>query len=129
MTEVKVSTSPFTDSVAGAIRIEAPEFTHIAPEGVHPHMARITVEYVPRETTLDGDSVGEYFIGFRNETMTPEVAVQKICGELAKACDPMMLNVTSNYAPRYGVATSPQARFVHPDAQQKQQGPRIVAPH
>lgn len=126
MTDVKVNTSPFKEKVAGAIRVEAPEFTHLAPEGFHPHMARITIEYVPRETTLDGDSLGEYFVGFRDQKMTAEEAVHTICKDLSEACTPMMMNITSNYAPRYGMATSPNARFVHPDAAQG--GQRIIAP-
>lgn len=128
MTELKVSKSPFTSEVAGATRIEAPEFTHLAPEGPHPHMGRITVEYVPRELVLDGDSVGEYFISFRDMKVKPEAAVQMICEELSAACQPMMMNVASQYAPRYGMATSPSARFMHPDAQQQAAGTRIVAP-
>lgn len=120
MTELKVNTSPFTGEVAGAVRIEAGEFTHLAPEGSHPHMARITIEYVPIETTLDGDSVGEYLISFRDLSLTAEEAVVKICDELVSACKPMMMNVSSQYAPRYGAATNPQARYVHPDATKKQ---------
>lgn len=128
MTELKVNTSPFTGEVAGAVRFEAPEFTHLAPEGLFPHMARITVEYVPRETTLDGDSLGEYFISFRDIKMTVEEAVQSICKDLSDACQPMMMNVGSQYAPRYGMSTSPSARYVHPDAQQAANTPRILAP-
>ena len=115
MTELKVHKTPFGGQIGGAVRIEAPEFTHLPMEGVHPHLARITIEYAPREVTLDGDSVGEYFISFRDIKLTPEEAVQKICDELCAACEPMMMNVTSNYAPRTGVATSPQARFQHPE--------------
>lgn len=128
MTELKVNTSPFTGEVAGAIRLEAAEFTHLAPEGQFPHMARITIEYVPRKSTLDGDSLGEYFVSFRELRLTAEEVVQKICEELAAACQPMMMNIGSNYSPRYGIATSPSARYVHPDAQQGQNAPRIVAP-
>lgn len=128
MTELKVNKSPYTEEVAGAIRIEAPEFTHLAPEGAHPHIGRITVEYVPRELTLDGDSVGLYFISYRDLKITAEEAVQQICDELVRACQPMMMNVSSNYSPRYGMATSPQARYVHPDAQQQKNASRIIAP-
>jgi 7-cyano-7-deazaguanine reductase len=119
MTEVQTHKSPYTGEVAGAVQIVAPEFTHFPPEGVFPHLARITIEYVPREMTLDADSVGEYCIGFRDERLTQEEAVQKICEELCAACQPMMMNVTSQYSMRNGLAASPQARYVHPDAGQK----------
>lgn len=126
-TDLKIETSPFKGGeIAGAIRIEAPEFTHLS-ETPYPHMARLQIEYVPRESVLEGESVGEYFQTFRNSKLTPEEAVHAVCADLAKACDPMMLTVQSNYSPRGAVATNPQARFVHPEAQQ--QGPRIVAPH
>lgn len=128
MTEIKVNKSPYTEKVAGATRIEAPEFTHLAQEGIFPHFGRITIEYVPRETVLDGDSVGEYFIGFRDMKLNPEEAVQMICDELVAACEPMMMNVQSQYSPRHGMATNPQARFMHPDAQQQKNGARIIAP-
>lgn len=116
---IRTHKSPYTGEIAGAIRIEAPEFTHFPPEGNFPHLARLTIEYVPRDSTLDGDSVGEYCIAFRDDKLTPEEAVQKVCEELCAACQPMMMNVTSQYNMRAGVALSPQARYVHPEANQK----------
>lgn len=125
MKNLKVNTSPFTGDIAGAIRIEAPEFTHLALDNIHPHIGRITIEYVPRELTLDGDSVGAYFIAFRSLILTPEEAVQKICSELTETCKPMMMNVQSNYSPRSGIATNPQARYVHPETNEKRK-PSII---
>ena len=124
MTEIKVNDTPFNGTIGGAIRIEAPEFTHMPQAGLIPYMARITIEYAPRKSTIDGDSLGEYFATFRDIKLSPEEAVQKICEELSSACEPMMMNVSSNYTARDGVATSPQARFVHPETQ-RGQGPRI----
>lgn len=131
MNDLKLNTSPFNeaDGIGGAIRIEAPEFTHMTDGQQFPHMARLTIEYVPRELVLDGDSVSEYFQTFRDASVTPEEAIHAVCADLSKACEPMMMNVQSQYSPRNAIATNPQARFMHPESQQKQQGPRIVAPH
>lgn len=118
MTEIKTNDTPFGKTIGGAVRVEAPEFTHQPKEGTRPCNARITIEYAPREKTLDGDSLGEYFTSFRDVRLTPEEAVQQICEELSDACVPMMMNVSSQYSARDGVVVSPQARFVHPETQQ-----------
>lgn len=120
MTEIKINKTPFGGQIGGAVQIVAPEFTHLPKEGTLPLMARITIEYAPRENTLDGDDLGGYFASFRDVRLTPEEAVQQICDELCQACEPMMMNVTSNYTPRAGIGVHPQARFMHPEAAKQQ---------
>ncbi len=124
-TDIKIYKSPFLGSNSGGtIRIEAPEFTHRSNATRIPHMARIVIDYVPRESCLDGDAIGEYMISFRDEEMSPEEAIHTICKEIAEALEPMAITVSSNYSPRDGVAASPQARWQHPSTQQPTQ--RIV---
>lgn len=126
MNDIEVKTSPFSGEVAGAVRIEAPEFTHKS-ETPYPHMANLKIEYVPRELVLEGESLGLYFQTFRDATLTPEEAVNAVCADLSKVCEPMMLTVQSNYAPRGAIAVNPQARYMHPTANQPQN--RIQVPH
>ena len=112
--------------VAGATRIEAPEFSHMSTTSEVPEMASLRIEYVARQETLIGESVATYLQSFRNVKLTPEEAIQRVTKELAQACMPLTLQVVSNYSPRDGIALNPTGRFMHPEAQQAQPQSRSV---
>jgi 7-cyano-7-deazaguanine reductase len=118
--------SPYSGEYSGAVRIDVNDFTHLAGQA-DPWFANVQIEYVPREKTLDVDSVATYMAGWRDTDTTPEDAVKKICEELSQAGVPMMMTVVAAYRQRNGASVNCQAKYIHPDAKQPQQ--RIVAPH
>lgn len=124
--DIKTNPSPFDGDHSGGARIDVPDFTHLGVAGEHPWFANIQIEYVPRESTLDIGSVGEYMDGWREQADTPDDAVKKLCEELADACEPMAMTVSAVYRNRNGVTLNIQSKFLHPDA--RQGGNRIMTP-
>ena len=126
--DIKTEPSPLgKEDVGGATRIDAVEFTHMSQEApTDPVFATLRIEYVPKEEILVWEYVIDYLKGYRDVAMSPEEAVHTITRELAEACQPMTLQVTSNYSSRGGVSVSPQGRWMHPDARDMQGPGRII---
>jgi 7-cyano-7-deazaguanine reductase len=130
---IKTEKSPFvgkdakTSGVGGMVTIEAPEFTFLDPKSPVPHMAAIQIQYVPRELIIIAEGFGEYIRSFREMQMYPEEAIHKICQDIADIVEPFRVTVGSKWSPRAGVATNPQAQWIHPDLQ-KQSSP-ILTPN
>ena len=126
MNDIKTKPSPFTGEHGGAARLDVPDFTHHDDEGGAPWFANLQIEYVPREEVIETDSIAEYFDNWRDEKISPNDAVQKICKEISDACTPMAINIAATYRNRGGVTLNLHAKYVHPDA--RQGGSRIMTP-
>ncbi len=101
--------SPFT------IEHVAEEFTSVCPKTGHPDFGVITLRYGPRAASDGGvcvelKSLKLYYQSFRNEGAYYEAVTNRIRDDLAKAMDPVWMEVVSDWRGRGGIRSRITAR-------------------
>ena len=84
------------------------EFTSVCPVTGHPDFGTITLRYVPKAGASGGvcvelKSLKLYCQSFRNEGIYYEAVTNTIRDDLAKAMDPVWLQVITNWKGRGGI--------------------------
>ena len=93
------------------IRFETREFTCICPKTGLPDFAHIYIEYLPGKWCIELKSFKEYLVAYRSLGVFHENAVNRILADLAKACKPRWMKVTSQVRPRGGMTTDVVAEY------------------
>jgi len=93
------------------IVIRCPEFTSVCPNTGHPDFGTITIRYVADQTCLELKSLKLYLVGYRNEGIFYEAAVNRILDDLAAACRPRRMEVEGAFTARGGITTTITARL------------------
>lgn len=94
------------------IEIGIPEFTSVCPKTGLPDFGTITVSYIPDKLCLELKSFKMYTLAYRDLGIFQENVVNCFVRDIVKACDPVRLTVTGDFAPRGGLGSRMTARFV-----------------
>jgi 7-cyano-7-deazaguanine reductase len=87
------------------ITIKCPEFTSVCPRTGQPDFGEITIEYCPNKLCIELKSLKYYMQSYRNKGIFYEALTNEILDDLAGACKPRWMKVTSRFTPRGGIAT------------------------
>ena len=87
------------------ITIRCPEFTSVCPKTGQPDFGEITIEYCPDKQCIELKSLKFYMQSFRNEGIFYESLTNQILDDLAGACRPKWMKITSVFTPRGGIST------------------------
>jgi 7-cyano-7-deazaguanine reductase len=93
------------------IRIDIPEFTSICPKTGLPDFATITIRYIPDKECIELKSLKYYTIYYRHIGIFNEHVVNKMLGDLAKACKPRWMEVVGEFNARGGIKTTVKAEY------------------
>ena len=88
------------------IEIVMPEFTSVCPRTGLPDHGEITLRYVPDKLCLELKSLKMYTLAYRNLGIFQENVVNRVLGDVVKACRPVEATVTGEFTPRGGVYTT-----------------------
>lgn len=80
-----------------------PEFTSVCPITGLPDFGKITVRYVPDRTCLELKSLKYYFLEYRNKGIFYEALTNEILEDLVKACEPLEMEIVSEWSTRGGI--------------------------
>lgn len=90
---------------AYVITIRCPEFTSLCPKTGQPDFGEITIEYCPEKLCIELKSLKFYMQGYRNKGVFYEKLTNDILDDLAAACKPRWMKVTSRFTARGGLTT------------------------
>ena len=93
------------------IEIDIPEFTSVCPKTGLPDSGVITVSYVTDKLCLELKSFKMYTIAYRNLGIFQENVVNCFVRDIVKACKPIRLTVTGEFAARGGLESRMIARW------------------
>ena len=93
------------------IEIDIPEFTSVCPKTGLPDTGIITVTYVPDQKCLELKSFKMYTLAYRNLGIFQENVVNCFVRDIVKACNPVSITVTGEFAPRGGLGSRMTARW------------------
>jgi 7-cyano-7-deazaguanine reductase len=94
------------------ITIRCPEFTSVCPKTGQPDFGEIVIEYTPGRKCIELKSLKYYMQGFRNKGIFYEALTNEILDDLAAACKPRWMRVTSSFTPRGGITTEVEAEYI-----------------
>jgi len=87
------------------IIIRCPEFTSVCPKTGQPDFGEIVIEYCPDKLCIELKSLKFYMQSYRNKGIFYEALTNEILDDLAGACKPRWMKVTSKFTPRGGIST------------------------
>jgi len=87
------------------ITIRCPEFTSVCPKTGQPDFGEIIIEYTPDAKCIELKSLKFYMQSYRNKGIFYESLTNQILDDLAGACKPRWMKVTSKFTPRGGITT------------------------
>jgi 7-cyano-7-deazaguanine reductase len=93
------------------ITIRCPEFTSVCPKTGQPDFGLVTIEYTPAKKCIELKSLKYYMQGYRNKGIFYEALTNQILDDLAGACKPIWMRVTSSFTPRGGITTEVRAEY------------------
>lgn len=94
------------------ITIRCPEFTSVCPKTGQPDFGEIAIEYTPGRKCIELKSLKFYMQSFRNKGIFYEALTNEILDDLAAACKPRWMRVTSSFTPRGGITTEVEAEYI-----------------
>ena len=87
------------------ITIRCPEFTSVCPKTGQPDFGEIVIEYCPDAKCIELKSLKYYMQSYRDKGIFYESLTNQILDDLAAACSPKRMKVTSKFTPRGGMTT------------------------
>jgi 7-cyano-7-deazaguanine reductase len=87
------------------ITTTCPEFTSLCPKTGQPDFGTIIIEYCPDKLCIELKSLKFYMQSFRNKGIFYEALTNEILDDLAGACSPRWMTITSSFTPRGGITT------------------------
>ena len=87
------------------IEIAVPEFTSVCPKTGLPDFGTIVIRYVPDKLCLELKSLKMYTLAYRDLGIFQENVVNCFVRDIVKACQPVKLTVTGDFAPRGGLGS------------------------
>ena len=92
------------------IEWEYPEFQSLCPVSERHDQGVVILRYKPREKILEGKSVRDYLMMWRNKRNWQEYITEEIADLLYKVCEPDWLTVTINWSARGGIVAKTTSR-------------------
>jgi len=89
-----------------------PEFTSVCPITGLPDFATITIKYIPDELCIELKSLKYYFLEFRNKGIFYEAVTNLILDELVETCQPIEMEVITEWSFRGGIRSVIEAKYV-----------------
>ena len=93
-----------------------PEFTSVCPITGLPDFGKMTIRYIPDKTCLELKSLKYYYLEFRNKGIFYEALTNEILDDLVEACDPLEMEVISEWSTRGGIHSQINVQY-HRDEQ------------
>jgi 7-cyano-7-deazaguanine reductase len=93
------------------ITIRCPEFTSVCPKTGQPDFGEIVIEYCPDKLCIELKSLKYYMQSYRDKGIFYEALTNEILDDLAEACKPRRMKVTSKFTPRGGISTEVAAEM------------------
>ena len=93
------------------ITIRCPEFTSVCPKTGQPDFGEIVIEYCPDKLCIELKSLKYYMQSYRDKGIFYEALTNEILDDLAEACKPRRMKVTSKFTPRGGINTEVTAEM------------------
>ncbi len=88
-----------------------PEFTSVCPKTGLPDFGTVTVNYVPDKQCLELKALKYYFMEYRNQGIFYEAITNKILDDLVAACDPVEMEVITEWTVRGGMHSIIKAKY------------------
>ena len=88
---------------------------HNCPKTGQPDLAKVIINYIPREKMVESKSLKLYLFSFRNRGDFHEDCMNIILNDLVALMDPKYLEVRGIFAPRGGIAIFPFVNYVAED--------------
>lgn len=88
-----------------------PEFTSVCPKTGLPDFGTITVKYIPGDACIELKSLKYYFLDFRSKGIFYEAITNKILDDLVAVCNPIEMEITSEWTRRGGIHSIIQAQY------------------
>jgi len=102
------------------IEISVPEFTSVCPKTGLPDFGTITIHYVPDKLCLELKSLKMYTLAYRDLGIFQENVVNCFVRDIVKACRPVRVTVTGEFAARGGLGSSMVASWSNTKSRSKQ---------
>jgi 7-cyano-7-deazaguanine reductase len=99
---VTVATFPAREHTP-LIELEYPEFQSLCPISERHDQGVVTIRYRPRDKILEGKSLRDYLMMWRNKRNWQEYITEEIADLLCKSCEPEWLSVTISWTARGGI--------------------------
>lgn len=99
------------------VTFDAYEFTSLCPKTGQPDLAKIVLNYIPRERMVESKSLKLYLFSFRGHGAFHEDCVNIIAKDLIALMDPKYLEVRGIFAPRGGISIFPFVNYTAPDCE------------
>lgn len=96
------------------IRIRIPEFTCLCPKTGQPDFATLHLEYVPDRRCVELKALKFYIWSYRDQGAFHEAVTNRILDDLAAACAPRFMRLTSEFNVRGGLYTTVVAEHRQP---------------
>ena len=87
------------------IEISVPEFTSVCPKTGLPDFGTVTILYVPDKLCLELKSLKMYTLAYRSLGIFQENIVNCFVRDIVKACRPVHVTVTGDFASRGGLSS------------------------
>ena len=96
------------------IEIAVPEFTSVCPKTGLPDFGKLTLRYTPDKLCLELKSLKMYVLAYRNLGIFYENVVNRVLGDIVKACQPVSARVTGEFNSRGGMRSVIEANYARP---------------
>ena len=88
---------------------------HNCPKTGQPDLAKVIINYIPRDRMVESKSLKLYLFSFRNFGSFHEDCMNTVLNDLVKLMDPKYIEVRGIFAPRGGIAIFPFVNYVAED--------------
>ena len=88
---------------------------HNCPKTGQPDLAKVIINYIPRDRMVESKSLKLYLFSVRNFGSFHEDCMNTVLNDLVKLMDPKYLEVRGIFAPRGGIAIFPFVNYVAED--------------
>ena len=106
---VTITTFPARGHVP-LIELEYPEFQSLCPISERHDQGVVTIRYKPRDKILEGKSLRDYLMLWRNKRNWQEYITEEIADILYKSCEPDWLTVIISWSARGGILAKTTAK-------------------
>jgi 7-cyano-7-deazaguanine reductase len=104
------------------IEISVPEFTSVCPKTGLPDFGTITIRYVPDKLCLELKSLKMYTLAYRDLGIFQENVVNCFLRDIVKACNPIAITITGEFAPRGGLGSRMTASWTKSASKRGERG-------
>lgn len=88
------------------------EFTSVCPKTGLPDFGTVTVKYIPNQVCLELKAMKYYFLEFRSKGIFYEAVTNQILDDLVAACEPLEMEVVTEWKTRGGMNSIIRASYV-----------------